>query len=108
MHFVRNLKMKSACFSENAGLYPGNQTVVWFYVNQNDVRADPADAAPGDAVILLPAKQTQITASSRHGDAEDLSFGALDRHIGDIAQPAAVRKADDLLAAKLGKADGHK
>jgi hypothetical protein len=83
--------------------WPGNPALIRFYVHQNDVRADPLDAIPGDHEVVPGAQQPEKPAGAGHHDGVDAPLGQLDDGVADKAQPPSVVDADDLLAVQVRK-----
>ena len=81
----------------------GHTAILRFDIHQNDVRADPADAVPGDAKVLLPAHQAEKTAGTGDDDGADLSFRQFYYHIRNKPQSSAVIDTDDFLTLQLRK-----
>ena len=76
-------------------------------VDQNDVRADPPDAAPGDQKIVVPTQRSEELTGGRHDNGGYFPGRNLDHHIGYKAQPPPVTDADHFFALQLCKSDRH-
>ena len=85
------------------GLSPGNTALVRFYVHQNDVRTDPADAIPGDNKVVPATPKTEMPAGSRDDNGGDPALRQLDLGIGNKAQPPPVTYTDNFLAVQVCK-----
>ena len=80
---------------------PGYAAIVRLYIHQNDIRADTANALPRDHIIILPAKQAQKPAGSRHDDGLDAALRRLDLQVAHKSQSPAICYANNLLAPKF-------
>ena len=75
--FFRKKCKKFPYLQREMGLSPGNTALVRFYVHQNDVRTDPADAIPGDNKVVPATPKTEMHAGFEqlfHRDYGHLSF----------------------------------
>ena len=86
-----------------ASLHPAALGV---HIHQNNVRADSADAPPGDQIVLLPAPKPPKAAGHRYPDGGNTSVGQLNLHIGNKPHPLPVRKANHFFAPKIRKLNG--
>ena len=87
--------------------WPGNPTFIRVNIHKYDVRAHPADTAPGDHIIVPPAQKSEIPTGSRYDDGHDPALWKLDPGIADKTQPPSVADADDLLAVQFPKPIDH-
>ena len=90
-----------------AALCPGDPALFGTALHQNDVRADPLDAIPGDHKIVLAAPEAQKTAGAGDNDGEDFTFRKLDAGVADISQPPPITNTDDLFAVQIRKFGTH-
>ena len=58
--------------------------------DQHNIRPHPADPAPGNDIIIPPAKQAEKPAGPRYHDGYNVSCGNLHTGIGNVSQPAAI------------------
>lgn len=86
---------------------PWHPAVIGFDFHQNDIRADTADAVPGDAEVIPSAPQPQKAAGAGHDDGLDAPIRDIDLHIRHKPQPPAIRHANDLLAPQIRKFHDH-
>ena len=82
--FAKN--QEKTCFLQRkTGLRPGNTARFRFYVYQNDIRADPSDAAPGNHVVVPAAPQSKMAAGTGDEDGNNIALRQLDPGIGHKA-----------------------
>ena len=81
----------------------GHTAGIRFYVYQNDVRADPFDAIPGNDEIIPTAESAEKTAGCRHDDGLDAPLRQLHNGIGNIPQPPPVRNTNNFFTVKIRK-----
>ena len=94
MELFYGLSQKSLPISDTAAIFR-------FDVYQNDVRADSANAMPGDNIVLPAANQAEITAWSRHNNGAKPTLRQLQPRIGHKAQPPTVGYTDYLFAKQV-------
>ena len=82
---------------------PGNTAGIRFYVYQNDVRADPFDAIPGDNVVIPVTQNTPNAAGGGDNDGVDPPLWQLHNGIGYIPQPPPVANANNFLTVQVRK-----
>ena len=68
------------------------------YIHQNDVRADAADAVPGDNIVLFAAQKAEISAWPRHDQGAKPPLRQLQPGISHKAQPPPIGNTDHFLA----------
>ena len=79
-------------------LRPGDPALVGFALHQNDVRADAADAAPGNDEFVLPSHQPPDLAGAGDDQRQYAAVRHIDLNIRNKAQPPPIADADNLLA----------
>ena len=88
---------------QKTGSVPGYAAFFRFYVYQNDIRADPLHAAPGDHKVVPLSEKSEIPAGAGDDQGVDAALRQLDNCIADKAQPPPVVDTDDLFAVQVGK-----
>lgn len=85
----------------------GDSAFIWSAFHQYDIRADFFDTIPGDYVIIPTAGNAEKTAGTGDYNSAEIAFRNFDLDIADKSQPLAGTDADDLLALKVSKFNGH-
>ena len=80
---------------------PWYTALVRLGIHQHDIRSDPADAVPGDHIIIPPAPKPKHPARTRDGNGHQLSLRQLHTGIADKSQPPPIADADDLFAVQV-------
>ena len=86
---------------------PGHPAVLRLGIHQHNIRADPADAVPGDHIIVPSAPKPEKPAGTGDDDGEDIPFRQFDPGIGDIPKPPPVCDTNHFFAVQVRKFRRH-